>query len=229
MDTDKIISELSVLSNRYTMAMQEMFNKYHFDEIRDVRVNIFKHPRIVIDSTYVLFLVRQDNIFKDSWWDRKIGLNLFSKKMTKSDRDIFAFAYDSYVRSAYITMLLFAIEGGFRPIYLSVFGKNPPFKFNEIYKALLHEFNLNEFEPLLRLASNIRNSLHNSGGYTWPDETVTWRNVKYEFKKEENLELDYWETFTVITGDIYVMLEKLIKSPVILQKTTINDSSYNNI
>jgi hypothetical protein len=66
MDTTTIISRLSILDGRYHGAMDELINKYHFDGIRDVRVNIFKHCRIVIDSTYVFFLVRQDNLFDTS-------------------------------------------------------------------------------------------------------------------------------------------------------------------
>jgi len=66
MDTDKIIQSLSVLDALYNGSMLELINKYHFDEIRDVRVNIFKHSRIVIDSTLIFFLVRQDNLFEPS-------------------------------------------------------------------------------------------------------------------------------------------------------------------
>jgi hypothetical protein len=131
MDTDKIILGLSISDAKYNALMQELINTYHFDGIRDVRVNMVKHPRIVIDSTYVLLLVRQDNLFEPSWWDRMINLKKISKNMTQESRDTFAFAYDSYVKSSYITMLLFAIESGFRTLYLSVFGEDPPFNFSK--------------------------------------------------------------------------------------------------
>ena len=70
MDTDKIILGFSILDAKYNALMQELINTYLFDGIRDVRVNLIKHPRIVIDSTLVFFLVRQDNLFKPDWWEK---------------------------------------------------------------------------------------------------------------------------------------------------------------
>src|SRR5918992_84007 len=46
---------------------------------------------------------------------------------------------------------------------------------------------------------------------------------KYEFKQGQSLMIDYWETFITITEDVLVMLEKLIKSPRIIQKREIKD------
>lgn len=229
MDTDKIIHNLSVLDALYYKSMQELINTYHFDEIRDVRVNIFKHCRIVIDSTYIFFLVRQDSLFEPDWWVRMIGRRLISEEMTEEQRSTFAFAFDSYTKSAYITMLLFGIESEFRSLYLAVFGKKAPFKFSEVYEELLHEFDLDNYKDLLKLASNIRNTLHNGGMYIWPDDTVPWRNVPYQFKQGQSLVLDYWETFIIITGDIFVMLDRLIKDERIIKKQTIVDSSYDQI
>jgi hypothetical protein len=82
MNTDKIIYNLSVLDALYNRSEQELINSYLFDAIRDVRVNIFKHCRIFIDSTYIFFLVRQDNLFEPSWWERMIDRRLISKEMT---------------------------------------------------------------------------------------------------------------------------------------------------
>jgi hypothetical protein len=76
---------------------------------------------------------------------------------------------------------------------------------------------------------NIRNTLHNNGKFIWPDDPVPWRNKTYQFKQGQYLEIDYWETFITITGDILEMLEKLIKEPRILEKSAIIDSSYNNV
>lgn len=157
--------------------MQELISDYHFDEIRDVRVNIFKHCKIVIDSTnFILLVVRQDNLFNPDRWESMISKKLISEKMTDEARKTFAYAFDSYTDSAYIVMLMFAIESGFRTLYSSVFRKESTLKFSEVYNKLLHEFGLDNYKDLLRLASNIRNTLH-SGVFTWPDETVVWRGV----------------------------------------------------
>lgn len=218
-----------MLDGLYNKAMQELINIYHFDKIRDVRVNIFKHCRIVIDSTYIFFLVRQDNLFEPSWWERMVSLNKISKKMTQEQRGTFAFAFDSYVRSAYITMLLFSVESGFRCLYQSTFGKDPLHTFSQVYTELLDKFNLGDYKDLLKLASNIRNTLHNNGIHTRKDDDVSWRGVTYQFKKGQSLVLDYWEMFIIITCDTFVMLDRLIKDERIIKKQIIVDSSYDNI
>jgi hypothetical protein len=43
--------------------------------------------------------------------------------MTEEDRSIFAYAFDSYTKSAYIAMLLFSIEGGLNKpnIYIALY------------------------------------------------------------------------------------------------------------
>jgi len=157
-----------------------------------------------------------------------IGRRLINKEMTEEQRSTFAFAFDSYTKSAYIVMLLFSIESGFRSLYSSVFGEDPPLNFSKVYPKLLHEFSLDNYNDLLKLASYIRNILH-SGVFIWEDDAVPWRGVTYQFKKGQNLVLDYWKTFMIITGDIFVMLDRLIRDEKIIKKQIIVDSSYNHI
>jgi hypothetical protein len=159
-----------------------------------------------------------------------ISRKLINKRMTDEQRRIFAHAFDSYIPSAYIVMLLFSIQSGFRSLYSSIFGRNPLSKFHYVYKELLHEFNLDHYNNLLKLASYIRNTLHNNGEYTHEkNEMIQWRDMKFLFKKGQKLKFEVWNTFIIITEDIFEMLEKLIKSEKILQKQVVIDSSYNNL
>ena len=209
--------------------MHELINDYKFDGIKDTRVNLFKHCRIVIDSTYVFFLIRQDNLFNPDWWTSMINKKLISERMTEENRNTFAYAFDSYTDSAYIVMFMFAVESGFRDLYLAVFDKEPPLEFSRVYNKLLHEFNLDNYKDLLRLANNVRNTLHNGGIFTWPDETIIWRGVPYQFKQGKSLVFDPWETLIIITEDIFTMLSTLVKDQRIIQKSAIVDASYDNI
>ena len=101
--------------------------------------------------------------------------------------------------------------------------------FSKVYPELLHELSLDNYNDLLKLATHIRNTLHNSGVFIWEDDDVPWRGVIYQFKKGQSLDLDYWKTFIIITGDIFVMLDRLIKDERIIKKQTIVDSSYDQI
>ena len=185
---------------------------------------------IVIDSTYIIFLVRLDHLFDDSWWTSLMKRNLVSKQMTEEQRSIFIHAFDTFVDSSYITKLFVSVESTFRSFYSSTISNKIPFNFHKVYEDLLRKFNLDNYIELLRLASYIRNSFHNNGVHTLDDVDVVWRNVTYRFTKGKPIELgDVWHTFTVITTDILEMLEKLVKSDAILQKQEIIDISYDNL
>jgi hypothetical protein len=57
MDTKDIIHRFSVSGAKYHVVHNELTNNYHFDELRDVRINVFRHCALVIDSTYIILLV----------------------------------------------------------------------------------------------------------------------------------------------------------------------------
>jgi hypothetical protein len=227
MENEEIISRLSMLSQKYHSVQQELSDKYHFDEWRDARINVFKHCYLVIDSTYLILLARVTNFRDDAWWANLMDRHLISKGMTKDQRDVFIKGFDHFVPSAYITMLFVAIENAFRTFYLSVFSKNPPIKFHIVYEELLQEFNLEKYIDLLKIVSYIRNSFHNNGRHTLDNDDVPWKGVTYHFKKDKSVVLkSVWQAFTDLTSDIHEMLEKLIKSDAILKQKEIIDASY---
>ena len=83
MDTKDIIHRLSVLDAKYHVVHNELSNNYHFDELRDVRINVFRHSALVIDSTYNILLVRFHHLFDDAWWilvneSRRMLLNKYA-------------------------------------------------------------------------------------------------------------------------------------------------------
>jgi hypothetical protein len=230
METIDIITRLSTLSRKYHSVQQELRTKYQFNEVRDVRINIFKHCYFVIDGTYVFFLIRYQNMFTEAWWNGLINANLISEALNEQQRNLFIYGFDSFVISSYFVMLLFAIESGFRSIYQAVFSRNAPFHFHDVYVELLEKSNLEDYIDLLNVSTSIRNSLHNGNVHIKGDEAVIWRCKLFLFRKNEIVDLgDAWRTLTDLTDDIHEMLEKLIKEPRILSKPGIIDASYNNI
>jgi hypothetical protein len=230
MDTKDIINRLSVLGAKYHAVQNDLSNKYHFDQLRDVRINVFRHCAIVIDSTYIIFLVPQQHLFEETWWSSLMHSNLVSRQMNMEQQGIFIYAFDTFVQSSYIIMLFVSVESAFRSFYSSVFSKEVPFKFYKVCKELLHEFNLDQYIDLLKLFSLIRNSYHNSGVHTLDDVEVFWRDKTYLFKQGQQVELgDVWQTLTIITEDILEMLEKLVKQDTILQKKEIIDISQGSL
>ena len=127
-----------------------------------------------------------------------------------------------------------AIEHAFRTFYLSVFSKDSPIRFHEVYEKLLHEFNLEKYIDLVKIVSYIRNSFHNNGRHTSRDDDVPWKGVTYRFRKNkmvyQTLEVkSVWQLYIDLTSDIHEMLEELVKSKAILEKKEIFDASYDTV
>lgn len=230
MESEEIIGRLSVLSKKYHLVQRELINKYHFDGWKDVRITLFKNCYLVIDSTYLILLARTATFRDEGWWTNLVDRHLISRRMTKNQQDIFIKGFDTFVPSAYITMLFVAIENAFRTYYLSVFSKDPTIRFHIIYEKLFQEFNLRKYTNLLKIVSYIRNSFHNNGRHTSRNDDVPWKGVTYHFKKDKKLEVkSVWQTYTDLTSDIHEMLEKLVTSEAILKKKEIIDASYDTI
>jgi|GEM_PF-3285174 len=68
MHTKDIVHRLSVLGAKYHVVHNELSNNYRFVELRDVRINVFRHCALVIDITYNILLVRFHHLFDDGWW-----------------------------------------------------------------------------------------------------------------------------------------------------------------
>jgi hypothetical protein len=229
MDTTELIRRLSDFK-KYHFTQQELANKYHFDENRDVRINVFKHCYIVIDSTHVFLLIRSRHLFDESWWTELMGDKLISENMTEQQRSVFIGGFDSHVISSFLVMLLFTVESAFRAFYPLTFDADPPLSFSKLYEKLLPEFGLDNYTKLLKLASLTRNTLHNGSLYIWENDSVEWRDKAYYFEKGKSVNLDdAWSTLTMVTEDLHEMLEKLVKSNTILQKKEIIDASYTSV
>lgn len=64
MDSKELINRLSVLSANYHAVQNDLSNQYHFDQLRDVRINVFRYCALAIDSTYIIILVRSYHLFE---------------------------------------------------------------------------------------------------------------------------------------------------------------------
>jgi hypothetical protein len=152
---------------------------------------------------------------------------LISKDMTEQQRSVFIYGFDTHVISSFLVMLLFTVESAFRAFYPLTVSDDPPFSFSKLYKNLLRAFGLDSYIKLLKLASLTRNTLHNGSLYIWENDSVEWRDKTFYFEKGKSVNLDdAWSTVTMITEDFHEMLEKLVKSPTILQMKEIIDDSY---
>ena len=227
MQTKEIIDHLSKLGKKFRSMEEELRSTYHFDDLRDVRINMFRHCRIVIDSTYLIMLVRDRHLFDNDWWKGLMARNLISRGMTGEQRSIFLYGFDTHILSSYLVMLLFTVESAFRSFYPLKISDKPPLSFKKLYEKFMPEFGLANYIELLKLASLTRNTLHNGSLYIWDNDSVDWRGKTYSFEKGKRVDLgDAWSTLIIITEDIHEMIQKLVKSDTILKQEEIIDASY---
>jgi hypothetical protein len=150
--------------------------------------------------------------------------------MTVKQRNTFLYGFDTYVISAYITMFFDAIESAFRIFYSSIFEKDSPINFHEVYEGLLCALDLYKYKNLLKLFRLIRNCYHNNGIHTSKDDHVPWKNVTFNFNKGEKPKLgDVWSTLIMISTDLLEMAKALVESDTMVRIRVMRDTSYDDV
>ena len=124
--------------------------------------------------------------------------------------------YDMFLRSNFITEIYSAFESSIRIIAESYDLKkyNKDTRFSNICKWFLPDVNLKEQISIIKLFSNIRNTLHSNGIFNQPsqrDEKIIYQDKTFEFKIGKPIVYgDWYNLFSmtkVITKSFYTMIE----------------------
>jgi hypothetical protein len=69
-----------------------------------------------------------------------------------------------------------------RILYKDIFpSKIVPFKYVQVYSEILDNYKMVNEIQLFELMATLRNLIHNSGVYTQPDKTISWKGKEYVF------------------------------------------------
>ena len=235
MKKGEIIRQLSQISTSFDKA-QHKFLKDHpdIDASNDARVTVFSHCYLVIDSIYVCLVVRSYEACEPDWWDKMAKDKKISRRFNVENLSVFLQAFNSFTISAYLCLLSGAVESAFRIFHEAVFPfRDVPRNFDNVCENLLSNrgLGLQDYLKLMKLLRLLRNSLaHNNGRHIHKDDNACWNGVSINFRKGQMVHLGEsgWSVMFVIAYGILEMLQKVVNSNIIIEKSIIKDPTYDS-
>lgn len=192
----KYLHELELLRDKALTARKSLVEQYHYDVIHDYRITIFEQiDRLLIyhNTNVVLFIryVMHPQYVSD----------LFNTSEQDSKR--IAIDYLQRTKHALIIFVQSVIESYYRAICATLALK--PHNFAKVYESLFNHFNIStdsEWYKANKMLAKIRNTLHNNGIHTMPDETIYYHNTKYVFSHNMPHHAAGYETITYMISDL---------------------------
>lgn len=190
-------NELEQLRGKSLSARASLVNQFHYDIIHDYRVTIFEQiDRILIyhDTNVILFL-------RYVMHPQYIG-DLFNTSERDSKR--IAVDYLNTTRYAMIIFIQSVVESYYRGVCRTLSLKSS-LNFSKVYESIFNHFNIpkdNDWYNSNKILAKIRNTLHNNGIHTMPDETVYYHGREYTFSQNVLHHAAGYETIIYIISDL---------------------------
>lgn len=193
----KYLHELELLRDKALTARRKLVEQYHYDVIHDYRITIFEQiDRLLIyhNTNIVLFIryVMHPQYVSD----------LFNTSVQDSKR--IAIDYLQRTKHALIIFVQSVIESYYRA-FCTALALKTPHNFAKVYESLFNHFNIStdsEWCKANKMLAKIRNTLHNNGIHTMPDETIYYHNTEYVFSHNMPHHAAGYETITYMISDL---------------------------
>lgn len=236
-----LLPQIVAVRNDFDKARTRYMNDHKtFQLERDVRLTIYSHCIIVIDSALLYLLFRIFDLPSDSWWDslpkkiKEIGITEpLILKPSLYDRELIRKSVDTYWQHSVFTLLFSSLESSTRTIVRTAY----PRKFNDgrgnlkdIYKHLLGT-KFSNYECMLELLRLGRNTMHNNGVYfpVKKDDSyhVTYKNITYDFIDGQSVQYRNVPklVFFDIAPDLLKIINEIVNSPEVSKHAQIVDPS----
>lgn len=149
-------------------------------------------------------------------------------KSSESDIDIIVARFDSFLQVSLATMYFSSIENFFRIIgkklYPKIFDERTHISI--IYKKILEDFDLKNYNCVFDMYRLIRNSMHDNGIYNNKEQKFYYNNEIYHFKPNEFILIN-WLLLCNLSIDLESCIFKIIKTKKVSSFDLIKDpSSY---
>ena len=200
----RYFNELEQLRGRALTARNNLIEKFHYDEIHDYRITIFEQiDRLLIyhDTNVILFLryILHPQYVSD----------LF--KTSEQDSKRIAIDYLQRTKHALIIFIQSVIESYYRA-FCACFGTKVPTNFSKVYEALFNQYNIpkeNDWFKANKILAKVRNTLHNNGIHTMPDDTVVYHGRNYILSQNTLHNAAGYETIIYIISDLIDFLRHI--------------------
>lgn len=198
------VNDLEQLRGKALAARQSLVEQYRYDIIRDYRITIFEQiDRLLIyhDTNVVLFLryIMHPQYVSD----------LFNTSERDSKR--IAIDYLQRTKHALIIFIQSVIESYYRTL-CSTFTLKTPHNFAKVYKLLFNHFKIStnsDWYKAHKILTKVRNTLHNNGIHTMPDDVIIYHEKKYIFSQNSPHQAAGYETIIHIISDLIDFLHQI--------------------
>lgn len=193
----RYLNELELLRKKALDSRHKLVLEYNYNIIHDYRITIFEQiDRLLIyhDTNVVLFLRYISN--------PKYVSDLFSTSEMDSKR--IAIDYLQRTKHSLIIFVQSVIESYYRSI-CSTLALKVSFNFSKVLDSLFKEFGIqsdSEWYKANNILAKIRNTLHNNGKHTNPDETIIYHSKQYIFTQNSLHYVAGYDTIIFIISDL---------------------------
>lgn len=191
------LNEIELLRDKALAKRKQLVELYDYDIIHDYRVTIYEQiDRLLIyhDTNIVLFLRYLINPQYIS--------DLFHSSEEDSKR--IQIDYLSRTRHSLIIFIQSVIESYYRALSNSL-GLKPTLPFSKLCEKLFEKFAIDldsDWYKANDILAKIRNTIHNNGIHTHPDNAIEYHNKKCVFIQNTFHNAGGYETIILIISDI---------------------------
>lgn len=197
----RYLDEFEQLRGKALTARKALVEQSHYDEIRDYRITIFEQiDRLLIyhDTNIVLFLryIMHPQYVSD----------LF--KTSEQDSKRIAIDYLQRTKHALIIFIQSVIESYYRA-FCATLTTTVPNNFAKVYEKLFNQYNIpkeNDWYKANKILAKVRNTLHNNGIHTMPDDAVFYHGRNYIFSQNTLHDAAGYDTIIHIISDLIEFL-----------------------
>ncbi len=200
----RYLYELEQLRSKALTIRKSLVEQYHYDEFHDYRITIFEQiDRLLIyhDTNVVLFLryIMHPQYVSD----------LFNTSEQDSKR--IAIDYLQRTKHALIIFIQSVIESYYRA-FCTALTLKIPHNFTKVYESLFNQFNIStdsEWYKANQILAKVRNTLHNNGIHTMPNETIYYHEKEYVFSQNSFHHAGDYDTIIYMISDLISFLRHI--------------------
>lgn len=193
----RYLHELELLRDKALTVRKALVEQCHYDIIHDYRITIFEQiDRLLIyHNTNVVLFIRY-----------VMHPQYVSDLFNTSEQDSKRIAIDYLQRSkhALIIFVQSVIESYYRA-FCTALALKTPHNFTKVYESLFNHFNIptdSEWCKANKMLAKIRNTLHNNGIHTMPDETIFYHGTEFIFSHNTPHHAAGYDTIIYMISDL---------------------------
>jgi len=215
-EVEVIRQKVSKILEQTVQDKKEITSLYSsVDPKSDARITAFSKLIDVFRSTELSFIFMSKYLMDKIWWHY-----VCQKPIDPTTPQTYIKGFDRFIKFGLVHGTFSCVESSIR-VFIRALDpascKGGLDNFKNIYKCLLRS-KLSKPRPdyveLLHLFRLVRNTIHNNGVHfskSGKDETITWKETRYEFKQGELVRGITWDFLLDTSDDVRLFLRSIVE------------------